>query len=90
MYVNDCEDIFLFDIVIWFLVFEKCSVVLERIVQDYIVNNYGYKLIEFCKNNDMYIVNGCMYNDKNIGRLICKNSSIVDYVLVSIYIFEFI
>lgn len=32
MYVNDCEDIFLFDIVIWFLVFEKCSVVLERIV----------------------------------------------------------
>lgn len=38
----------------------------------------------------MYIVNGCMYNDKNIGRLICKNSSIVDYVLVSIYIFEFI
>lgn len=52
------------------------------------MNNYGYKLIEFCKNNEVYIVNGWFGSDKNIGGIICKNSSIVDYVLVIMNVFR--
>lgn len=44
-------------------------------------------MVEFCKNNDIYIMNSRVGNDKNIGGIICKDSSIVDYVLVSVNFF---
>lgn len=48
-HLNGCTDIFQPDIVERALVFDSCNIPLERTVQDAIVNNYGYKLIEFCK-----------------------------------------
>lgn len=48
-HLNGCTDIFQPDIVERALVFESYNIPLKRIVQDNIVNNYGYKLIEFCK-----------------------------------------
>lgn len=51
-------------------------------------NNYGYKLIEFCKNNEIYIVNSRFGSDKNIGGTTCKNSSTVDYGLATTNVFR--
>ena len=41
-------------------------------------------LIESCKYNEMIILNGRSFCDKDIGRNTCKNSSVVDYVLSSL------
>lgn len=52
-------------------------------------NNYGYKLIELCKRSSLYIANGRLFDDRNIGKTTCKNVSLIDYVLVSPYLFPF-
>ena len=49
-----------------------------------------YKLVEFCKNNDIYLVNGRVGSDKAVGGLTCKGSSTVDYVVASAHMFKFI
>jgi hypothetical protein len=38
-----------------------------------------------CKGNSMFIVNGRVGNDKNIGRFTCRNASVVDYCITSPY-----
>ena len=53
-------------------------------------NKYGHKLIEMCQNCSIYIVNSRRGNDKGIGRRTCKDSSIVDYVIVSSRLFTVI
>ena len=47
-------------------------------------NNYGYKFIEFCRNNDMFIVNGGIGENK----LTCKHSSTVEYVVCNACLFK--
>ena len=54
------------------------------------VNDYGKKLIEICKNNNLYIVNGRVGIDKNVGKTTSKESSIVDYFLASSDLFPLI
>ena len=69
---------------------EECNVLidsnipLERTSVDNHCNNYGYKLIDLCRNNNLFIVNG------RIGesRLTCKDSSTVDYVICSAVLFQ--
>ena len=46
------------------------------------VNNYGHKLIDFCKRCNMYIVNGRLGADKEIGRNTSNESSLIDYFMV--------
>ena len=53
-------------------------------------NNYGYKLIEFCKNNNLFIVNGRVGKDKMIGKVTSKDTSTVDYLITSANLFSFI
>ena len=48
--------------------------------------NHGYKLIELCKNNNMYIVRVC--DDKRIGTSTCKVTIVVDYAIASLYILQ--
>jgi hypothetical protein len=33
------------------------------------INNYGYKLLKFCKSLDLYIVNGRISNDQYVGAV---------------------
>jgi hypothetical protein len=61
---NNCEDILQPDTAERAFLFDKCHANLERSAQDSTINNYGYKSIELCKNNEMYIVNGRAGNDK--------------------------
>lgn len=70
--------------------FETLQIPFIRKVTDMSSNNFGYKLIDFCINNNIFIVNGRMGTDKLIGSLTCNNSSTVDYVLSSASLFYFI
>ncbi|CAG2255513.1 unnamed protein product [Mytilus edulis] len=48
------------------------------------VNNYGYKLLDFCKKLNIYIGNSRLNgNDKSVGKKTCKDVSLVDYFLLS-------
>lgn len=87
--LNMCEDIYNTDIAVRSQAFQMLKIPLERKVQDFHVNNFGYKLIDFCKNNELYIVNSRIGNDKYTGGTTCKSSSTVDYVLSSVHMFAF-
>ena len=50
--------------------------------------NYGYKLLSLCKNNNLYIANGRSGLDKGVGKLTCKNTSLIDYMLCSSNVFR--
>lgn len=70
-----------------FSYFEKNNrSVLHRHNSDAGVNNYGYRMIDFCKDNNMYIVN-CR-GDANSGLATCKNISTVNYFLASTNLFQ--
>lgn len=54
------------------------------------MNNYGFQLLEFCKSQNIFIVNGRACADLNIGETTCCNVSVVHYFICSCNIFEFI
>ena len=55
----------------------------KRVSCDTKVNNYGYRLIEFCKTFGIHILNGRYGIDKDVGHLTCKEASVVDYFIAS-------
>ena len=57
---------------------------------DKINNELGYSLIDFCISQRMLVVNGRMGNDATIGKLTCKNASVVDYMVATPSLFPFI
>ena len=62
----------------------KPAIQLDRVLQDTgRPTNYGYKLLSLCKNNNLYIAKGRSGLDKGVGKLTCKNRSIIDYMLCS-------
>lgn len=63
---------------------ERCSQDIGR------SNNYGQTLIDMCKRCSLYVANGRLCDDKNIGKTTCKNVSIVDYLLLSSDLFTFV
>jgi hypothetical protein len=46
---------------------------------DKVKNGYENKLLEFCKGNSLFLLNGRVGEDHREGRLTCKNLSTVDY-----------
>ena len=62
-------------------ILEVNNISLNRHSADNSVNSYGYNLLEFCKNNNIFILNGRFENDLSQPSLTCKNSSTVDYFL---------
>ena len=42
-------------------------------------NTYGYKLINFCKNNSLFILNGRINigSDKGLSKVTCNNNNII-------------
>ena len=71
------------------LYFEENSlyVTLHRQNPDSGINNYGYRLTDFCRDNGIYILNGRTNRNSNICNT-CKNLSTVDYFLVSPEMFQ--
>ena len=60
----------------------------QRVSIDTTSNTHGFRLIQLCKVLWLYIVNGRCGEDQNIGKMTCKNASVVDYAIVSIYLFR--
>ena len=48
----------------------------------------GYWLIDTCKNNNLFIVNGRFGKDKGIGTTTFRDKSLIDYTLCSAGRFE--
>ena len=46
-------------------------------------HNNGYKLIDICRNNNLYILNGRFGRDKTEGKLTFRNQSLIDYTICS-------
>jgi hypothetical protein len=67
---------------------EKYNISRIRSTKDATTNNFGYKFVEFCKCNNLSVLNGRFGKDKLIGALTCKDSSIVDYAVVSSSMFD--
>ncbi|MES9881290.1 MAG: reverse transcriptase family protein [Sedimenticola sp.] len=63
--------------------FQNTNVSLERINADSGTNTYGYELIEFCKFNNLFILNGRTGHDDHIGMKTCRDASTVDYFIAS-------
>ena len=92
--VLDTEDIELFDYLYDYENLAKNGIPLERSSECTCKpNSYGHKLLDICKNNNVYIVNGRMGKDRAKGECTCNNVSLVDYFIASSnlfpHIFEF-
>ena len=53
-------------------------------------NNYGHRLLEICKNNNIYIANSRIGLDKGKGEKTCNDVSVVDYLLLSSLLFPLV
>lgn len=71
-----------------FQYFDKYHIPLLRKSADIATNPYGHQLLDFCKNNNLFIINGRLGQDAVLPQLTCKNSSTVDYILSSSQNFE--
>ena len=67
-------------------ILENLNIPLKRKNIDKTKNKYGNMLLNFCKANQLFIVNS-IGDDKGIGRLTCRNFSTVDYCISSPYFF---
>ena len=55
---------------------------------DKYVNNYRHRLVQFCRNMDIHIVNGRVDRDRYIGSLTVD--ILIDYFIVSSQVFPYI
>ena len=62
-------------------ILEKYNVPLERATKDCKTNNTGNWLLETCKNNNLFIVNGRIGRDKHIGAPTFRDKSVIDYTI---------
>ena len=60
---------------------------LDIIGKDKGKNWYGNFLLDFCKGNNVFIMNGRLGKDQ-IGNLTCRNTSVVDYCLSNVHFLE--
>ena len=76
IYTNEFYDVYILD---------DLDIPRLRNNPDDIVNTYGRKLISFCKNNNMFVLNGRVGKDKS-GKPTSKNNSVVDYAISSAHL----
>ena len=62
---------------------EELGIPLRQANEDKVINQQGRKLLDFCKYNDVFIVNGIIGEDQKNSKFTCKNISVVDYIISS-------
>ena len=67
--------------------FECNTVSFVRKSADTSINVYGYQMLDVCKSNYLFILNGRFGEDKISPKLTCKDASTVDYFISSPQIF---
>lgn len=63
---------------------EKYGLHISRTSQDRKKNTHGYKLIDVCKNYNLFVLNGIFGKDKGIGKMTFRNISVIDYKISSL------
>ncbi|MEW8548255.1 MAG: reverse transcriptase family protein [Candidatus Thiodiazotropha sp.] len=79
------------DTVEYFTVINKLvesNILKDRISMDKHTNNNGYKLIDICKNHNLFILNGRIDKDRAIGNFTFRNASVIDYTIATADCFE--
>jgi exonuclease III len=66
------------------------SIDTQRYSQDNVSDKYGKRLLNMCRHLGIYILNGRVGCDKNIGHVTCRDKSVVDYVIASADIFQYV
>ena len=61
----------------------------NRSSKDCIKNTYGNSLLEMCKNNNLFILNGRVNGDKE-GMFTCRQSSVIDYFICNYDLLSFV
>jgi hypothetical protein len=64
-------------------VIDSLNIQKDRSSLDKVKNRHGESLIAFCIGQSLLIVNGRVDRDANVGKLTCKDASLVDYVICS-------
>ena len=67
-----------------FHIMNEKGISLDRRSSDIKVNNSGHQLLEMCKLNNMYIVNGRIGKDKSQDETACKEISVIGYTVTSL------
>jgi hypothetical protein len=62
---------------------EELGIPLRRTNEDKAINQYVRILLNLCKYNNVFILNGRIGEDKDIGKFTCKNVGVVDYIIAS-------
>ncbi|MEW8547774.1 MAG: reverse transcriptase family protein, partial [Candidatus Thiodiazotropha sp.] len=62
-------------------ILEQYNIPTERATTDSKTNNTGNWLIETCKNNNLFIVNGRVGKDKFLGAPTFRDKSLIDYTI---------
>ncbi|MEW8548622.1 MAG: reverse transcriptase family protein [Candidatus Thiodiazotropha sp.] len=53
-------------------------------------NNIGFRLLDICRNNNLFIFNGRAHKDRPFGNLTFRQKSVIDYTLATIDTFKFL
>jgi hypothetical protein len=65
-----------------YVILEKLSINLDRKSKDKRCNSHGLMLIDLCRNNNLFIVNGRYGNDLT-GNFTFREKSVIDYLIVT-------
>ena len=64
-------------------IFETNNLLQKRVSLDIQQNKLGEKLLSVFKSNNSIILNGRSGNDAGVGKFTFRNTSVIDYVIVS-------
>ena len=53
-------------------------------------NAHGLILLDICRNNDLFMLNGRLGNDRDVGKLTFRDMSLTDYTIASANCFKLI
>ena len=70
-------------------ILEQLSIPLERSSEDSITNSHGSRLIDICRNNNLFILNSRVHKDTT-GRFTFKYKSVIDYIISTAECFKHI
>ena len=71
-----------------FKIIENLNIQLYRESKDTKTNARGYTLIDICRSNDLFILNGRYGEDKNVGQFTFRDKSVIDYVMATAHCFH--
>jgi hypothetical protein len=63
-----------------YTILNNLSIPLNRNSKDCRTNTQGFRLIDICKNNNLFLFNGRLFKDKNTGSYTFRDKSVIDYV----------